>query len=193
MGKSKHFSEIKKTLTKSVTLSIVVFLLNAGIAMGAMAFLQFTDWDVAFYIFASIPLPMSVAFLISKILYPALNKSKRDDKNVTILSFICYYFSIIIGWALIWMIIWHVKPDSYHNIDTFNPKDAFNVFGYVLTGATFVSFRTAPSFVLPSALISSLVSEVQIIMAWIIELFFFGFIMKIIFKHFKVGEKPSGN
>src|SRR5690606_34840031 len=92
--------------TKPVTLSVVIFLLTAGIAMGALAFLQFTDWIAAFYVFAALPLPISMIFLITKIIIPTLNKSKKDDKKVSIIAFVIYYFSTFIGWAMIWMIIW---------------------------------------------------------------------------------------
>lgn len=166
--------------TKPVTLSVVIFLLTAGIAMGALAFLQFTDWIAAFYVFAALPLPISMIFLITKIIIPTLNKSKKDDKKVSIIAFVIYYFSTFVGWAMIWMIIWHVKPDSYLNIDTFPPKDAYNTFGYVLVGASFVCFKTAPAFVLPSALISGLVSEAQITIAWAIEILFIAFMLRLV-------------
>lgn len=178
-------AHVKRWFNEANTTALFVFLLMAGTAMGALAFLQFTTWSVAFYIFAAIPLPVSFGFLVMKIFVPAMNRHSGDDDKVTISALVLYYFSLVIGWAMIWMIIWHIKPDSYHGIDTFDPKDAYNVFGYVLIGALFVSFRTAPTFVLPEALIACLVSGAQISVAWAIEWFLLGFVVKIIFRHFK--------
>ena len=171
-------------LTPPISMAMFVFVIVAASAMGALAFLQFTDWGVPFYIFASIPLPTAIAFIIWKILVPALNKDDKDDKEVNLVAFVIYYLAVIIGWAMIWMIIWHIKPNSYHGIDTFDPKDAYNVFGYVLVGATFVSFGTAPTFVLPEALISCLVSGVQVTISWLVSIIFFAFIARIILKRY---------
>lgn len=179
MKLEKLLSEIPQ----SVGVAAFVAVLMLISAMGSLAFLQFTSWTVPFYLFAAIPLPVSVLFLVAKVLWPAINKSKKDDKDVSLVAFVIYYFTIIVGWAMIWMIIFQVAPDSYENINTFDPKDSYHVFGYILVGATYVSFRTAPAYVLPARLISNLVSWIQIWMAWMIELVFFAFIMKIAFKH----------
>lgn len=171
-------------VSPAVGVALTVAIVMAGTAMGALAFLQFTDWTIPFYLFAAIPLPVATLFLISRVLWPAINKSKKDDRDVSIVAFIIYYFTIALGWAMIWMIIFQVAPDSYEHISTLNPKDAYHVFGYILPGATFVSFRTAPSWVLPARLISNLVSLAQIWMAYLIEIIFLAFVMRIVFRHF---------
>jgi hypothetical protein len=155
-------------IPKTAVIALFVFATVVAISMGALAFTQKEFASEVTYsnkvgltIVGVMGLPVALFFFLTKIVIPSTNKSKEDDENVHPLAFIIYHFAMVVGWAMIWLIIWTWEPTSFKHLDLISINQPYKAFAFALPNSFFVTSGTAPLNVFPESWDATLVSGFQ--------------------------------
>lgn len=140
--------------------SFILYLLLFGYSVSILAI----EDDVTFSILACFPLPLSAFLMLKHFIYPMFNRREEDDYGIDVLGFLFSYFSITLGWAMVYMVFWRWDNTSFSNIDT---DSSFLAFVYLLSTSIYTGSGTAAAHVLPEYAWVGLTTAIQLQLAWV--------------------------
>ncbi len=149
------------TLVYSV--SILAFIVNGSDGTDALG--------IIFTLLACLPLPVAYVVLVYYYVYPIATRKRKDVAKFKFWpsSFLMVYGSLILAWAMFYMIFWVHLEFAWKDMDEIIAT--YEVWVALVASSIYLAVGTASAFALPGLAVTHVMTSIQIATTWLCVVF----------------------